>query len=182
MHVAGRCLGRIIAVFTKPWLSPYDSLGDNDLNYSDIINTTYRVTRHLHRDFCKLRTIDSSTFLCVLPPINILTGRNYENFKRLCDGHVRLFTFNFSTLLKRILDNVKGLTMFVTENGRIGKTYQSDPSGIVVGDIVVGLFHTEIPFVLRPASETAVRIQNVVHVVRQDWGQIESETKEYMII
>ena len=62
-------------------------------------------------------------------------------------------------------------TLFVTDIGQVGLSYHPDDvNGIRPGDIVVGLFGVNFPFILRPNEHDTYRMINVARVVDSEWG------------
>jgi hypothetical protein len=70
------------------------------------------------------------------------------------------------------VDNV----VFVTAEGQVGRAYHPDfENGIRAGDIVVGLFGINYPFILRKvpaedAEEVVYTMVNVAYITGHEWG------------
>lgn len=66
--------------------------------------------------------------------------------------------------------------MFVTEEGHLGTLYHPEPlTAVQPGDVVVGLFGMNYPFVLRPHvkgenSEQTYSMVNIAYVVGHEYG------------
>jgi hypothetical protein len=68
-------------------------------------------------------------------------------------------------LCSDIVANVRNRTLFLMDNGGTGLSYHPDSiNGIRPGDLVVGLFGTNFPFILRPNEDNSYRMINVAGV------------------
>ena len=91
-------------------------------------------------------------------------------------NNVGTYTRDISGLNDRVygyhVDNV----VFVTEEGEVGRAYHPDfENGIRAGDVVVGLFGINYPFILRkvPAEdgqEAVYTMVNVAYITGHEWG------------
>jgi hypothetical protein len=108
--------------------------------------------------------------------------RSHERFReeaarQLFDPRVRQSTVPKAVweaaqeLCVDIKRNAANRTLFITGNGGVGLTYHSDPDGgIRHGDLVVGLFGVNFPFVLRKNENSTYTMMNVCDVVDHTWG------------
>jgi hypothetical protein len=84
-------------------------------------------------------------------------------------------TQDVSVLSEKYVAHVD-LVVFVTAEGQVGKAYHPDfENGIRAGDVVVGLFGINYPFILRkvPAEdgeEVVYTMVNVAYVANHEWG------------
>jgi hypothetical protein len=72
-----------------------------------------------------------------------------------------------SEMLRRIVRSAHNMILFTTEEGRIGMSYHPDANqGILPGDVVVGLFSINFPFILRRTSKESeeYRMINVAYL------------------
>lgn len=61
--------------------------------------------------------------------------------------------------------------LFETEEGKAGSSYHPDlVAGVREGDLVVGLFSVNFPFILRPHNDGSHQMINVASVSDHDWG------------
>ncbi|CAO2653698.1 Nn.00g031090.m01.CDS01 [Neocucurbitaria sp. VM-36] len=71
----------------------------------------------------------------------------------------------------RILSNATNGTLYITEDKSIGLSYHPDSTNCICpGDVVVGLFGVNYPFLLRAVDSTSYRMTNVARVVGHTWG------------
>jgi hypothetical protein len=84
-------------------------------------------------------------------------------------------TYDFSGLIAKYgahIDNV----VFVTKEGHVGRAYHPDfENGIRAGDVVVGLFGINYPFILRKVlaedgDEAVYTMVNVAYIANHEWG------------
>jgi hypothetical protein len=61
-------------------------------------------------------------------------------------------------------------TFFLTDQGQLGRSYHPRTDGILPGDLLVGLFGIDMPFLLRPQDDGKHRMINVAFVVDHVWG------------
>ena len=61
-------------------------------------------------------------------------------------------------------------TLFVTDSGHIGLSYHPNlDNSIRTGDLVIGFFGVNYPFLLRPVA-TGYEMINVAHIAGHEWG------------
>lgn len=95
-----------------------------------------------------------------------------------------LSTQDFSGLKDNYMYRVDNV-VFVTEEGQVGRAYHPDfENGIRAGDVVVGLFGINYPFILRkvPAEdgeEAVYTMVNVAYIVNHQWGHDFVESAPY---
>lgn len=74
-------------------------------------------------------------------------------------------------LISEIIDNTSNRICFVTADQNIGITHHPDPdNGVRVGDLVVGLFGINFPFILRPTTKSKYIMVNVTGLHDHTWG------------
>lgn len=83
---------------------------------------------------------------------------------------------NYEKVLKSVLDSASNRTCFVTDSGQLGQSYMSERNGIRAGDILVGLFGINFPFILRPLEDDKYKMLNVAYFVDHQWGEIPKST------
>jgi hypothetical protein len=82
--------------------------------------------------------------------------------------HTKSLVAHFYAELER---NLTKRTLYVTSNGLVGYTYHPDPvDGIRAGDVVVGLFGVNFPFILRPNENASYSMVNVTNVLGHIFG------------
>jgi hypothetical protein len=89
-------------------------------------------------------------------------------------------SFHYQDALEPVLRGADNRTLFITDSGHIGQTYHPNPDGVRQGDILVGLFGINFPFVIHPLDHQKFRMINVAHVVDHEWGckaRIMNETR-----
>lgn len=77
--------------------------------------------------------------------------------------------------MQELVDHIKGNVykriFFATSSGEFGLTYHPDPiHGVRPGDVVVGLFGLNFPFLLRPNDDKTWTMINVVGITSHTWG------------
>lgn len=78
---------------------------------------------------------------------------------------------NMIVFRSRIISRQSKWTIFVTKDGCIGSTYHPDlVNGVRPGNLVVGLFGINLPFILSPAGHDTYRMINIARVVGHKWG------------
>jgi hypothetical protein len=71
----------------------------------------------------------------------------------------------------RIRTKVQSKTLFVTDKGQVGVSYHPDyVNGIRTGDMVVGLFGVNFPFILRQNDNDTYQMINVARITDVVWG------------
>ncbi|KAL5387688.1 hypothetical protein DPSP01_003483 [Paraphaeosphaeria sporulosa] len=79
-------------------------------------------------------------------------------------------------VLRQFVVGVRGRILFVTEEGDVGALYHPEPlTAVQPGDVVVGLFGINFPFVLRPIVEEpgdgqTYAMVNIAHVANHEYG------------
>ncbi|OAK97710.1 HET-domain-containing protein [Phaeosphaeriaceae sp. SRC1lsM3a] len=74
-------------------------------------------------------------------------------------------------LIEDIKANAVNRIFYIADNGSMGLTYHPNPSdGVRPGDVVVGLFGINFPFILRPNSDVSYKMINVASATRHRWG------------
>ncbi|PVI03814.1 hypothetical protein DM02DRAFT_625517 [Periconia macrospinosa] len=81
-------------------------------------------------------------------------GRELNTLKDYC---------RYECILLRIWDLTWHITLFITDNGRIGLTYHPDRNGVRLGDVVVGLFGVNLQFVLHPTEDIRPENQDTIY-------------------
>ncbi|KAF2680713.1 HET-domain-containing protein [Lentithecium fluviatile CBS 122367] len=84
----------------------------------------------------------------------------------------------YHRILFPLVNSAYARILFVTDKGHIGLSYHPDPfNGIRPGDLLVGLFGINFPFLLRPVAG-GYQMINVAYVVDHKWGHDFVETAE----
>jgi hypothetical protein len=74
-------------------------------------------------------------------------------------------------ICSKVVSSAEKHIIFITENNKIGLTYHPDyVNGIRPGDLVVGLFGINFPFILRPTGDGHHQMINVARVHGIGWG------------
>jgi hypothetical protein len=89
-------------------------------------------------------------------PERVCTSRSLQRARKLCFD---------------IKNNMQGKVIFMTDNTDYGLVYHPDHrDGIRVGDLLVGLFGINFPFILRKNNDGTYRIINVAGARNHQWG------------
>ena len=80
--------------------------------------------------------------------------------------------FEYTDALDNVLKGARNRTLFTTDSRRLGQPYHPDQNGIREGDILVGLFGINFPFILHPLADGSYKMINIAHVVDHDWGYV----------
>ncbi|KAH8728516.1 heterokaryon incompatibility protein-domain-containing protein [Phaeosphaeriaceae sp. PMI808] len=74
-------------------------------------------------------------------------------------------------VFSRCPGNIAKQVLLTMDKGRVGVGYHPDPlNGIRPGDVVVGLFGVNFPFILRGNPDGSYQMINVVRVIGHTWG------------
>lgn len=102
------------------------------------------------------------------------TSSNIEYFQDFLESDISSDEINpkYEDIMADILRSASCRNLFVTDTGRFGQIYHSENDGICVGDVLVGLFGNNFPFVLRPIGAKQYKVINVAYVVEHQWGEL----------
>jgi hypothetical protein len=130
----------------------------------------------IYNNHLKPRSIPKSVFLQALTIGGQLFIQNPRPFEKFLDGPMD--AKNLSLYYKAIIQLMSQdeFVLFITEKNQVGVAYHCDlENGIRHGDVVVGLFGINCPFVLRPVpggldGRPAHTMINIAHVANHKWG------------
>jgi hypothetical protein len=131
----------------------------------------------LYHAFAKPRGFKPATFYKALYSAHDGAPRpshmqSFEDWLMNCDSLGEETLAKYKEVLDNVIEGARNKTLFITDSGHIGQSYHPDPVGIEVGDLLVGLFGINFPFIIRPLGEDRYRMINVAHVVDHEWGYI----------
>ncbi|KAL1606240.1 hypothetical protein SLS60_003642 [Paraconiothyrium brasiliense] len=167
LYSKGLCLGAITSA-SLVTLTPETPI--------NVISTVFEIYRTLAKD----HDVDAASFLSLAAESDCNTKQHADMIQELLEPseylHLLLETMSAngqepqdSTLYNlacNILSVCLDETIFVTDYGRLGRIYYHDPNDSVkIGDIVVGLFGVNLPFVLRPNENGTYRILNLAFIL-----------------
>lgn len=95
----------------------------------------------------------------------------FEEFLE-CDGVPENIDPKNKETMTKILRSANYRSLFVTDTGKFGQSYHPEKDGIRVGEVLVGLFGNDFPFLLRPMGVEQYEILNVAYVVDHEWGEL----------
>jgi hypothetical protein len=166
LSVIGNYLGTIVETTG----STFDTQGD-DYHYATVI--TPRVLHDAYLMIAKPRHIPIEVFIQAIMGGHDGSSEDEAALVQIVQESISTQdTFMLGGQHTFHIDNV----VFVTAEGQVGRAYHPDfENGIRAGDIVVGLFGINYPFILRkvPAEngeETVYTMVNVAYITGHEWG------------
>lgn len=74
-------------------------------------------------------------------------------------------------IVRQVKDNISNRISFLTTDNVLGITHHPDlDNGIRPGDVIVGLFGINFPFILRPVDDSSYSMINVTGLATHSWG------------
>lgn len=161
-------IGNYLGTIAETTGSTFDTKGND--HYTVM---TPRVLHDAYLMIAKPRHIPIETFIQA-----IIGGLDDSSEAEAALVHIvrdSVSTQESSTLREEHVRHTDGVA-FVTEEGDVGRAYHPDfENGIRAGDVIVGLFGINFPFILRkvPAEdgeETVYTMVNVAYITGHEWG------------
>ena len=165
LSVIGKHLGTIVETSGNR----FDSKGDNIHNIVMLIQTL----QDAYVSIAKPRHIPLETFVQAIIASDDVTSEDEAAVVQILRDSVG--TENSFELPSEYSNHVDTV-VFVTEEGQVGRAYHPDfENGIRAGDVVVGLFGINYPFILRktPAEDgeqVVYTMVNVALITGHEWG------------
>lgn len=161
-------IGNYLGTIAETTGSTFDTKGND--HYTVM---TPRVLHDAYLMIAKPRHIPIETFIQA-----IIGGLDDSSEAEAALVHIvrdSVSTQESSTLREEHVRHTDGVA-FVTEEGDVGRAYHPDfENGIRAGDVIVGLFGINFPFILRkvPAEdgeEAVYTMVNVAYITGHEWG------------
>lgn len=104
----------------------------------------------------------------VLDPLHL---EYFLNFLE-CDSVPEDIDPRHERFMRDVLRSASCRNIFVTDTGKFGQSYYPEQDAIRAGDVLVGLFGNNFPFILRPTSAEKYKMINVAYVIDHEWGEL----------
>ncbi|XPS95616.1 hypothetical protein M3J09_004901 [Ascochyta lentis] len=131
-------------------------------------------TRNLHEIYhtkVQQRGYTYEAFFDILMYPQPETHSAFDTFLRLPYPLTDETLAEYEEILTSVLQQTMYQTFYTTSSGKLGKSYHPDPDGIRAGDILVGLFGIDFPFLLRPLENKKYMMINVAYIVDHHCGK-----------